>query len=355
MKIIIRVDSSIKMGSGHVMRCLTLSEALRKNDARVEFICMEHKGSLISLINGKGFIVHKVPVTYQEKSDLDHSSWLGATWRKDAEASHDFLKEIKADWLIVDHYGLDIQWEIMLRPLVNKIMVIDDLADRQHDCDLLLDQNFYLEQNRYAELVPQNCQQLIGLDYLLLRQEFFDARQKLSKKRRHIRRVLVFFGGSDITNETGKSLAAIIELNDNDLIFDVIIGSGNKHQKEIKKIVSGIPTANLHIQTENMAELMLSADLFIGAGGSVTWERCFLKLPGIVITLADNQVQAMKDLEEKEVVYYLGKSTDIGKFEICEAIKLFLNNPQLRDKLLNNCHKLIDGQGTDRVTNILMS
>jgi UDP-2,4-diacetamido-2,4,6-trideoxy-beta-L-altropyranose hydrolase len=355
MKIIIRVDASIKMGSGHVMRCLTLSEALKNQGAKVEFICREHEGNLVSLINSRGFNVHSVPAIYSEASDPGHSSWLGASWQEDSKATLKILKKIKADWLIVDHYALDIQWEKMLRPLVKKIMVIDDLADRQHDCNLLLDQNFYLEQNRYAELVPQNCRQLIGLDYLLLRQEFIDARQKLSKKRKHIRRVLVFFGGSDITNETGKSLAAIIELNDNDLIFDVIIGSGNKHQKKIKKIVSGIPTANLHIQTENMAELMLSADLFIGAGGSVTWERCFLKLPGIVITLADNQVQAMKDLEEKEVVYYLGKSTDIGKFEICEGIKLFLNNPQLRDKLLNNCHKLIDGQGTDRVTNILMS
>jgi len=355
MKIIVRTDASIKMGSGHVMRCLTLAEALKNQGAQVEFICREHNGSLISLINDKGFYVYGFSINHQESYKSKHSSRARVTWKEDAENTFRILKEIEADWLIVDHYDLGIQWEQSLRSLVKKIMVIDDLANRQHDCDVLLDQNLYLKLNRYEGLIPSNCLQLIGLDYLLMRQEFIKARQKLIRTRKNIKRILVFFGASDISNGTCKTLAAIKELKNKKLSIDIVVGSENKHQKEIRKIIVDIPNTKLHIQIEYMAVLMASADLFIGAGGSVTWERCFLELPAIVITLAENQIQAAKDLEEKGIIYYLGNLTNVDKFDILKAILFFLKSPQVAEKISKKCHNLVDGLGTQRVVKALVT
>jgi len=350
MKIIIRADASIKMGSGHVMRCLTLAEALKKYDTRVEFICREHEGNLISLINGKGFIVHKVPVTYQEKSDSDHSSWLGATWQEDAKAVQKVLKKVAADWLVIDHYALDVQWERQLRPLVKKIMVIDDLADRRHDCDLLLDQNFYLnKEDRYKGLVSEGCVRLLGPDYALLREEFSRARKNLKSHSGQIKRILIFFGGSDPSNETGKTLDAIKQLGNKELHTDIIIGQSNPYRSALKTQIKSMPNTRIYHQVDNMADFMVKSDLMIGAGGSTTWERCCLGRPSLVITIAKNQEQTAEDSAGQGYIFYLGPSSAVTSSMIYDHLKCLIENHKLTAFISEHSKKLVDAHGVKKV------
>ncbi len=164
MRVIFRVDSSLKMGTGHVMRCLTLAQVLKDNGAKVEFICRKHKGNLIDKIRSSEFIVHELEVFEETEVDtrLAHSHWLEATQQQDADDCIDILKAEKTDWLIVDHYALDEQWQKRLKPYYEKLMVIDDLADRKHQCDILLDQTFGRQQEDYLAFTTKDCELLLG-------------------------------------------------------------------------------------------------------------------------------------------------------------------------------------------------
>ena len=232
-KIIIRTDASLKIGSGHVMRCLTLADALRDLGAEVQFICQKHLGNLIELIRSNNFIVHELPVSVnnyfravsENNSKHEPENWLDTSHQQDVVETINVIQEIHPDWLIVDHYSLGQIWETKLRPYVRKIMVIDDLANRPHDCDLLLDQNYVKDgPMRYEGLVPQSCTKLLGLQHVLLRSEFTDYKKQLPPKSCNVQRIFLFFGGSDPGNLTCRALEA---LSDPGLIFlnvDVVIG-----------------------------------------------------------------------------------------------------------------------------------
>ena len=173
MRVVFRADASVTIGTGHVMRCLTLAEALRKAGAEVAFVCRELDGNLAGLIEARGFDVHVLPPL---EPPTDPLTWTAAHWHEDAAQTASFLKT-RADWLVVDHFALEHRWEKEMREHANRLMVIDDLADRVHDCDLLLDQNYLQEPARYDTLVPAHCRKLLGPAYALLRDEFRRARE----------------------------------------------------------------------------------------------------------------------------------------------------------------------------------
>jgi UDP-2,4-diacetamido-2,4,6-trideoxy-beta-L-altropyranose hydrolase len=217
-----------------------------------------------------------------------------------------------------------------VRPLVKKIMVIDDLANRKHSCDLLLDQNYNKNGSRYNGLVPENCIQLLGPEYALLRPQFREARENLKREKNKVKRVLVFMGGADPTNATGKVLKAIKMLNRPDIITDVVIGIANPHRERIRRLASQMPNVVCHINVDNMAELTASADLYIGAGGITTWERCCLGVPSIVIVIAENQRSATESLAEDGVVMNLGWDKGVREGAITDAIRQLIGNSQQR-------------------------
>ena len=190
-------------------------------------------------------------------------------WQEDATETSAILAQGDGsiDWLIMDHYALDRLWETEMRPDVRKIMVIDDLADRRHDCDLLLDQNLFKNSHsRHDGLVPIPCQKLLGPRYALLRREFRAARKTLRVRDGRIKRILIFFGGGDPTNETAKALKALAQLNRPEVAVDVVVGGGNPYNKQIQTLVGALPKATYHCQIMNMAELMAAADIAIGGG-----------------------------------------------------------------------------------------
>lgn len=321
---VFRVDASTQIGSGHVMRCLTLAQKLKKEkQADVYFAMRLLDGNLIELVKSKGFTVFTLPKAPLNDELKGYAKWLTATQMQDAEDTKAVISKLPAiDLLVVDSYAIDYEWESMLRPYVKEIMVIDDLANRKHDCDILLDQNYsYNMHHKYDGLVPKTCQKYIGPQYLLLREEFYKAKKHLKKRDGSIKNILVFFGGSDLTNETKKAMEAIKLLNKPEIKVNVVVGASNKNKEQIKEICSCDERFAFYCQVENMAKLMNEADLAIGAGGTTTWERCFMELPSIVISVADNQHEGCKFIAENAgVISYLGKSSDVDAVTLEQAV-----------------------------------
>ena len=323
MRIAIRVDASASIGSGHVMRCLTLADRLREHGAYVFFLCREQPGNMNPYIEEKGYRVHRLNLAGQSPGE-------GWDCLADAEQTRTALEAAgpPVAWLVVDHYDIDEQWEMVERPYVKKIMVIDDLANRRHDCEVLLDQNYYPNmEHRYDKLVPSRCRRLLGPAYALLRPEFLEARKNMRRRHGNIERILVFFGGSDPTNETEKTLFALRLLNRPDIALDVVVGSANPQSQRIERLCTELPNAVFHCQIGNMAELIVKADLAIGAGGSSTWERCFLGLPALTVIVADNQAETTISMAEAGAIWNLGPAAEVTPDSLVQALQQILDDP----------------------------
>jgi len=362
MDIVFRTDSSLIIGTGHVMRCLNLAQALRSYGAHCRFICREHEGNLFDVIHQHGFEVQALPmkITSQKKilqqdevgeNALSHAEWLGATWESDAQQTLDAIGEIKIDWLIVDHYALDINWENMMSPLSCHLMVIDDLADRLHNCDLLLDQNF--EENcRYESLVPSKCLLLTGPKYALLRNEYKIVR--LKKRDNIVKRIFVFFGGVDKDDLAGITLSALSKADLCDLWVDIVIGSNYAHIERLNKLSITRGKSEIHYQQPHLAYFMEKADLAIGAVGVTNWERMCVGLPSIVISVADNQVLISKKLHELGAINWIGSSNDASCDVLYKEIKKEIDSEKFIQRR-EIASAMCDGEGIERVLSHIMS
>lgn len=332
VKVVIRADASAIIGSGHVMRCLTLAKQLKKQvGADVVFIMRDLPGNLINLVQQNGFHVLVLPRAAENPELTGYEKWLTVLPEQDAKETLAVVQKNVgiADRMIVDSYALDCKWESVLRSVAKEIMVIDDLADRKHDCDILLDQNFYLNKDsRYNGLVPSHCQLLLGPEHALLRDEFYEAKEHLRKRDGNIKNILVFYGGSDLTDETSKAIKALCVLHKEykDFCVDVITGQSNPRRNTIEALCSQYNFIHYYCQIDNMADMMNKADLTLGAGGSTMWERMFLELPAIVTAIADNQVRGCEDCSSVGMIDYLGVSEDVNGQMIIEAVRKRLGN-----------------------------
>lgn len=364
LRVIFRTDASVRIGIGHVMRCLTLAEALRELGAECRFICREHEGHLLKQIRQRGFDAYGLPVAagVSESIGLDEqhvsgqSDWLGADWATDAAQTIVSAGGTAVDWLIVDHYALDARWERAIRPICHRLMVIDDLADRQHDCDVLLDQNYYRNQDqRYQGLLPKHCNTLLGPAYVLLRPEFEKARQGLRTRDGIVKRMVVFFGGSDPKNQTRVVLAALKNVKTPDISVDVVVGHTNPNRQLIQVLCDQLPAVTYHCNVSNMAELMVNADLGIGAGGSAMWERCYLGLPTITVVFAENQVRTTEDVAQLGAIEYLGWTNLLGEDDYERAISRLIANPQRLKQISDAALAVVQKQTTSSVAHEILN
>ena len=335
MNIVFRVDSSSQMGVGHLMRCLTLADELKKQNHNATFICRELKGNLIKLIEHRVLIL---PVDKDFQSDDLYLSWLGATQEQDAKQTIQVIHD-NADLLIVDSYALDEVWHKQLKPHAKKIMVIDDLADREFDCDVLLNQNLASKQGDYQGKVPSDCELLLGCEYALLRPEFAAFRKRALEKRKktqEIKNILISMGGSDKKNITYNVLQ---QLNDGFNIV-VVLSSASLHREMIMDYVKG-KNIEVIINADNMAELMLEADLAIGAGGSTSWERCCLGLPTLLFVTAENQKVIAENLERLGAVMIVRSLKD--------DLQMIVSNFDLWRTMSEKSQAICDGFGVKRI------
>ncbi len=356
MKVVFRVDASIQIGIGHLMRCLTLAETLRERGVQIYFVCREHPGNLIALLqqNTMPVTMLTAPTINNSMHGEDYAAWLGVTQAEDAEQTILALAGEKPDWLVVDHYGLDVEWEQRLRPYVIKLMVIDDLANRHHDCDVLLDQNYSTEgECRYAGLVPDACSLLVGTRYALLRFEYAAYRKTLSVRDREIRRVMVFFGGADPQNMTGLALEALSHPSLRHIKVDLVIGANNPHREVLEQQSRGREQTTIYGSRPHLADLMAQADLAIGAGGATTWERMCLGLPTIVITIAENQRPAANALAEAKLISYAGHFSETNTDQLTQLLsQLCCDTEKLTGMSIQNQIQ-VDGLGALRLAEAL--
>ncbi len=341
--IFIRVDSSTKIGYGHLIRCLALADTLKKS-FKINFICTNLNGNLISQICKKNFEVFR----FNTKSQRINV-------KKDAEKTISIIKKYrnKKSLLILDSYILSQEWENRVRPYVKRLIVIDDLMDRKHSCDLIIDQNLHTQMNSlYINSVPKNCVKLLGPDYAILRNQFIAQRKYAKIRSLPLKNILVSFGGSDNENHTLHALTSLKKLN-SDVNVNVVTGTANIGKKIIKNFCKKNFNYNYFEQVENMAKLMQVADLCIGSSGTTTWERCCVGLPAIAIVASNDQKDIASAVSKNKCIINLGK---IKKSDNVNYVRLMKNlkNNELQN-MSRNCMKLVDGKGAARISKYIFS
>ena len=338
MNVFIRADASAVIGHGHVIRCLTLADSLA-GLATVHFICRDYAGNLFDRIEQHGCRVHRLPV-----GQLD----------EDAASTRQAIAEItpQADWLIVDHYELDARWERGVRERAQRIMVIDDLADRPHACDLLLDQNLIAGMSvRYNGKVPAECTLLLGPAYALLQPVYHELRTRI-QPRRSVRRILIFWSGADSDDLTTRSLAACLSLQRPDLLIDVVTAASYEHTDRLRALAAPHPQVRILSDLPTLAPLMAQADLGIGAAGTTAWERICLGLPTIAVSIAENQRAIADELSRRRLIVYLGHKDGITEDALAGAVQEALR--QDLHAWSHRCLSVLDGKGTIRVGQVLI-
>ncbi len=324
LNVIFRADASSFIGGGHVMRCLTLADALSHSGWQCSFACTEAT-------------VEMMPFLLRSEHQVISTG----------------VPDYEVDLLVVDHYALDDKYEAGCRAWAKHILVIDDLADRRHDCDLLMDQTLGRSANDYKDLVPEHCDVMTGARYALLRPQFAEKREESLGRRKSavgdIRKVLVMLGAGDKDNVTGLVLEALEGLAGS-LDVDVIMGANAPHLELIKGLTQNSHhNINVYAGIEDVASLMASADLAIGAGGTASWERCCLGLPTLVIEIADNQRKIIQEIVARGAAISVGHYKDIVSEDIVKAVERLQNTPSIVAEMGIKAAGVSDGQGVARL------
>jgi len=344
MRVLIRADASPTIGSGHIARCLTLARALRGQGAHVAFACRLLAGHRLHALAVEGFETFALPDVYPGEDPQQAIESL-LPWQADIQALGQALADRPGfDWIIVDHYGLDHHWQNAARRFAPRIMAVDDLATRTYSVDLLLNQNLSGTQAAYEGLLPEGCRMLLGPRYALLRDEFRCGAIEIEPK---VRRVLVNFGGFDVAMQTHHAMLALADYPE--LEVDFVAGADNPAWARMQLMAASRPHWRLHSFVSHFHQLMLEADLFIGAGGGTSWERAAMGLPTICIAVSNNQQANSDAMASFGAHVYLGCRESVTVDQLRQAIGFVANNQGLRQSLAQHSRQLVDGLGASRV------
>ena len=356
MRIVFRVDASVEIGAGHVFRCATLAQELASRGADICFVSRLMKGHYVDWLRDKGFKVEPLLMRRAVESNLSvaYESWLGAPLAEEISEMTDLLQSSRPiDWLVIDHYAIDQRWQTVLRPFVHKIMIIDDLANRSHDCDLLLDQNLYpLSEIRYLDLIAAGTKTLLGPRYALLRPEFTAYREHPRVRDGLVRRVFIFMGGGDVSRVTNTVLNALSQSRHRDVIIDVVMGV-KLNPNYIKLMQSKLPNVKFHHRVDCIANLMMQADLAIGASGVATWERAAVGLPALTVSTAKNQHAIASNAQRAGLLTWIGSAENITEFEWLGHINEAFCSPERLMRQSEACLAVIDAKGAQRVADAM--
>ncbi|MEO9461759.1 MAG: UDP-2,4-diacetamido-2,4,6-trideoxy-beta-L-altropyranose hydrolase [Marinomonas sp.] len=345
-RVLLRVDASLELASGHVMRCMTLAKKIAEQGGECVFVCRDLEGNMIDAIIAAGFAVNVLTKQPQLASDCIDAR-LGATEAVDAKQTLSAIALFKPDIVIVDHYALGKLWEDSISARVVFVLAIDDFTDRPHACDMLLNQNHGVTPHSYAGgVLPENCKILAGAQYALLRPEFAEARAlDFAKSRRNI---LISMGGMDARNATAWVLNVLDEYSlPKGWSVSVVLGGASPHREAVETQLQALNLdADLLVNVQNMAELMTRADFAIGASGSTSWERCAVGLPAIIVSLAANQdglAQALVDAKAAHRVV-LGDTMALS-----QKIAILTSDARARQAMTRAAASITDGHGVERV------
>ncbi len=362
--VLFRTDASRSIGGGHVIRCLALADFLKDKGWITFFACRNLPGNLFQTIQERGHELlalaspSEEAILQNEINPDDFEKNLGVSWERDAQELENILKQWdkKPHWLVVDHYSLDKSWESKLRTSVERIFVIDDITNRIHDCDLLLNHTPLSTR----EKLPQNLfsgktKLLLGFPYALLTKDYQQNTQAKEFSSGTIKRIFIFYGSADASNETSKAISALLELNNRGIEVDVVIGTANPYRNLIETQLKQLPKAKLHVQIPSLAPLMKKADLAMSAGGSVIYELLLSGVPTLVTTTADNQLDSIRYLNKLNYLDWLGHAGSVDLSQLKSKLDHFFSSPTDLIEKSRQGQQLVDGKGVERVVNIMES
>ena len=331
------------------MRCLTLANALSAEGWEIVFVAAAITPSLAKRITDSAHELLRIPA-------LPGFERAGVDWherRLSEEAQHLDADATRAaaghtDWIIVDHYLLDASWHRAAKCFATQIMVIDDLANRAYECDLLLDQTLGRVGSDYQDLVEDRARILPGPAFALLRPEFAAERRAALDRRRQPRpvaRILISIGTTDPEGITARVVNDLLLAAPNCLL-DVVVSADGATSSPLNKLAAEHRSIRLHAGTDRMAELMHDADLAVGACGSTSWERCCLGLPSISILLADNQQMIAAELEKAGAHIIVDRNDAL---DLSSAVQRLVSDTSLRQRMSAAAFSIVDDHGTGRV------
>ena len=356
-----RADASVHIGSGHVMRCLTLANRLKTIGYESVLLTAVIAPEVSSMLLKHGVVIHELEVKSgtSQTAFYAHSDWLSHSEETDSLVTSNALHEEEASrgskpsLIVVDHYALAAPWQKLAMAFA-PVLAIDDLNDRPHHAQWLLDQTAGKKKADYTSWCTPSTQMLIGAEYALLRPEFAELRAEAFRKRQStsvLKRILVTLGGVDKDNVTSLVLRAINEANiEKEIQVVVIAGGSNPNYETLKKQVERSQlNIQLFQQVDNMAAFMVDSDLCIGAAGSTSWERCTLGLPTINLVLADNQKIISENLAKLGAAIDFGPLTKKSITSLTETIETVNEQLELLIKMQQRSFAVCDGRGVDRV------
>lgn len=362
-RITFRVDSGRKIGSGHVMRCLSIADSLRQQGARCHFICRAHDGHLGKHIEQSGYDVSLLPIDPAYADRTDYDGWRGGSPADENTLCAQVLKaSAPTDILIIDHYGLDSGFETAMRPLVGAIVALDDLHDKPHDCDLLIDQNILHDDALFRQHVTDKTRLMVGADYAPLRDNFAKLRPQSLSRRKALAKpqnLLVALGGYDSLNVTSHIVKALSQPRQFALEWvtktRIVLSAMAPHLEDIRKACAHNPGIELLVNTSEMPRLMAEADIAIGGSGVSQIERCVMGLPTLIVIMAENQIDSARRLADAGATITLGAGEDITAGQVATALNTIHNSPTKFHDMIDASARLCDGRGLSRIVPAILA
>ena len=355
----IRADASPVIGTGHFVRCLNLARFLIKRDAEVTFISRSLGGDLNKRLISAGCRVIDLPSqnNSSNQSPDDYATWLGANEREDISQCLSLISDNEEFCIIVDHYGVNEEWLGKAKGSFRKVIVVDDLAERKLDVDLVINQNLGWTARDYEHLVGQETKLLLGPKYALLAENYSIARQKLDRsfKSDAPLRVLVSFGGADIENVTGKVAQVLEEMQTkHNLVVTIVVGPMNPNSNDLHAICQrSRGEIGLIEGVNNLVDAYASHDIAIGAVGGSSWERCCLGLPTIFVPIAENQKSAARKLDSSGAGILVDYESDQFGSDLLNALDQ-MSNLEIREEISQRALDICDGKGVTRLVDELL-
>jgi UDP-2,4-diacetamido-2,4,6-trideoxy-beta-L-altropyranose hydrolase len=322
-QIVFRLDANTRIGTGHLMRCMTIADELDRQKYHIYFICGKITPPMQKFIADKGY-------KFYVEDNQNHILKI--------------IETLKPDYLIIDHYGLDSKFETKARPYSKQIIVIDDMADRFHICDFLLDQGPLRTKDDYKPWVNPECQLLLGANYVLIKPEFRLLRKSCITS---WEKGLISFGGSDPDNITLKILKALdCALKMKHIKWTIIAGAANQNWNSLRNFTNQTQMEiTLIKQTNQIARLMSNHDFSFGAAGTMAWERACIGLPSITFAIAENQNYGIEVIRH----FDLGETLDVSDISLNKLMVALNRLKNKANNYLHRNHAMVDGHGVKRL------
>lgn len=326
----IRADANPQIGTGHIMRCLSLADALRENGENIKFVVAEPYLQL--LIEGRGFSCTVLGTSYDQMEE-------------ELPLFLPILQQDRPELIILDSYFVTPKYMKTIKSMA-PLLYIDDLDLFNYPADIVVNYNIYGLETTY----PQNKTYFLGPQYVPLRKEFQGLEKRIIKE--GVEDVLISTGGTDLYHVALRcaEYLQIYPPNEN-IVFHFVLGAMNQDVAELEQIAEKCPFIKLHRQVTDMSSLMLRCDVAISAAGSTLYELCACGLPTVTYILADNQIPGARAFQKLGLMPYAGDIRYDSDFiiSVFSLLQRLSSDWKARCRVSDSMQELVDGDGAKRL------